>query len=151
MKCNKILVDADACPKVIKEILFRTANRVQIPIFLVANQPIEIPRSTYIKFILVGSGFDVADKKIVELAEAGDLVVTADIPLADGAIQKLAFALNPRGEFYDANNIKEKLSIRNFMSDVRGSGQNTGGPPPLNNRDNQKFANALDNFLAKHR
>lgn len=151
LKCNKILVDADACPKVIKEILFRTANRVKIPIFLVANQPIEIPRSTYIKFVLVGAGFDVADKRIVELAESGDLVITADIPLADGAIQKQAFALNPRGEFYDANNIKEKLSIRNFMSDVRGSGQNTGGPAPLNNRDNQKFANALDNFLAKHK
>lgn len=151
MKCNTILVDADACPKVIKDILFRAVARVKIPMILVANQPIAIPRSNLIKFVQVGSGLDVADKYIIDIAQPGDLVITADIPLADGAVHKGAIALNPRGELYDKNNIKEKLSIRNFMTEVRSTGEITGGPAPLNNRDNQKFANALDSFLAKHR
>lgn len=151
MKCNTILVDADACPKVIKDILFRAVARVKIPMILVANQPIAIPRSNLIKFVQVGSGLDVADKYIIDIAQPGDLVITADIPLADGAVHKGAIALNPRGELYDKNNIKEKLSIRNFMTEVRSTGEITGGPAPLNNRDNQKFANALDSFLTKHR
>ena len=150
MKTNRILVDADACPNAIKEILFRAAERLKIQMLLVANQPIAIPRSKYIKFTQVGSGFNVADQYIIDVAEPGDLVITADIPLADGAIQKGAYALNPRGELYDQNNIKQKLSIRNFMDEVRSSGQVTGGPAPMNNRDNLQFANSLDSFLAKN-
>lgn len=146
-KHNRILVDADACPNAIKEILFRAAERVKIETLLVANQYIAIPRSKYIKFTLVGAGFDVADKYIIDIAIPGDLVITADIPLADGAITKGAYALNPRGELYDQNNIKQKLSIRNFMDEVRSSGQVTGGPAPMNKRDNQEFANALDKIL----
>ncbi len=149
-KCNTILVDADACPNTIKEILYRAVARVKIPMILVANKPLSIPRSNLIKSVVVGAGLNVADQYIIDIALPGDLVITADIPLADGAIKKGAFALNPRGEFYDQNNIKEKLSIRNLMEEIRGTGQLTGGPAPLTNKDNQKFANALDNFLAKH-
>ncbi len=148
--CSKILVDADACPNTVKDILYRAVARIKIPMILVANQPISIPKSAYIKFVQVGSGFDVADKHIVELTVAGDLVITADIPLADFVIQKGGFALNPRGELYTANNIKQTLSIRNFMEVVRSTGQITGGPAPLDKRDNQKFGNALDKFLAAH-
>jgi uncharacterized protein YaiI (UPF0178 family) len=151
LKCNNILVDADACPNSVKEILYRAVARIKINMVLVANKPLTIPRSPYIKSVVVGAGFDVADKHIIELAITGDLVITADIPLADGAIKKGAFALNPRGELYDCNNIAEKLSIRNFMDEIRSAGQLTGGPAPMNKRDNQKFANALDSFLAKHR
>lgn len=110
-----------------------------------------IPKSQYINFILVGSGFDVADQKIVLLVDPGDLVITADIPLAAAAIEKNGYALNPRGEFYTKENIRQKLSIRNFMDELRGTGQVTGGPAPLNKTDNIKFANALDQFLAKCR
>lgn len=145
-----IIVDADACPKAIKEILYRAVTRLKIPMILVANTPLALPKSHLIKSVLVGSGFDVADKHIIEIAAPGDLVITADIPLADQVIKKGAFALNPRGELYDQNNIKEKLSIRNLMDEIRGTGQLTGGPAPLSNKDNQKFANALDRFLAKN-
>lgn len=147
-KCKRILVDADACPNIIKEILYRAVARVKIPMILVANQPVTIPRSRLIKSVQVGAGFNVADQYIIDMAEPGDLIITADIPLADGVVQKGAHALNPRGELYDANNIKEKLSIRNLMEVIRSTGQVTGGPAPLNNKDNQKFANALDKFLA---
>lgn len=116
---------------------------------LVANKPLAIPKSNHIKFVLVGAGFDVADRYIIDTASPGDLIITADIPLASSVIQLGAFALNPRGEFYTQDNIKEKLSIRNLMDEIRGTGQLTGGPAPLSNRDNQKFANALDSFLAK--
>jgi len=146
----RILVDADACPKQIKEILFRAAKRTSIPTILFANKPLQIPPSPVIKFVLVGSGFDVADQVIVEQTEAGDLVITADIPLASDVIAKEAFALNPRGEFYTPENIQQTLSLRNFMATMRDSGQVTGGPRPLNNQDNQAFANALDRFLAKY-
>lgn len=149
-KCINIIVDADACPKTIKEILYRAATRLKIPMILVANTNLIIPKSQFIKSVLVASGFDVADRYIIELATPGDLIITADIPLADGVIKKGAFALNPRGELYDQNNIKEKLSIRNLMDEIRGTGQLTGGPAPLTNKDNLKFANALDSFLAKN-
>jgi uncharacterized protein YaiI (UPF0178 family) len=145
----KILVDADACPKQIKEILFRAAKRTSIMVILFANKPLSIPPSPVIKFVLVGSGFDVADQVIVEQTEPGDLVITADIPLASDVIAKAAFALNPRGEFYTPENIQQTLSLRNFMATMRDSGQVTGGPRPLNNQDNQAFANALDRFLSK--
>ncbi len=146
----KIYVDADACPVVIKEILFRAAERTQTITTLVANQYISIPRSKFLKFVLVGSGFDVADNEIVKLVEKGDLVITADIPLASEAIEKGGFALNPRGEMYTVDNIKARLTMRNFMDTLRSSGVDTGGPPPLNQNDRQSFANALDVFLQRN-
>jgi len=145
----RIWIDADACPKVIKEILFRGAERLQIPLVLVANQFLQVPSSPLITTIRVAKGADVADQRIVEQIAAGDLVVTADIPLAAAAIAKGGHALNPRGEFYSLENIGERLSMRNFMSDLRDNGIQTGGPPPLSQRDRQNFANQLDRFLAK--
>jgi len=146
----RILVDADACPKVIKDIIFRVSARLKIHTFLFANQPIWIPPSPYLHFTQVSGGFDVADDKIVLDAEIGDLVITADIPLAARIIEKKAHALNPRGDLYTPDNIRERVSIRNFMEELRGTGQLTGGPPPLAKTDQQKFANALDRFLAQH-
>lgn len=145
----KVLVDADACPKPIKEILFRVAKRLKLTVILFANHAMAIPPSPYIKFRLVSGGFDVADRCIVEELVPGDLVVTADIPLASNAIEKGGFALNPRGEFYSEENIKQKLSIRNFMEQMRDAGHSSRGPAPLNPKDHQLFANALDSFLAK--
>lgn len=145
----QIWVDADACPAAIKEILFRAANRARVRVTLVANQPLRIPASPHIRFTQVPAGLDVADKRIVELMEAGDLVVTADIPLAAAVIEKKGYALNPRGELYTQDNIRERLSMRNFMDELRGSGVATGGPAVLNQRDRQAFANALDSFIAK--
>ena len=144
-----IWVDADACPKVIKEILYRAAERVQVPLTLVANQPLATPPSRLIKKVQVAPGFDVADNHIVQEVQAGDLVVTADIPLAAAVIEKGALALNPRGELYTENNIRQRLTMRNVMEELRSTGQITGGPPPLNQRDRQAFANALDRLLAK--
>lgn len=146
----KIYVDADACPVVIKEILFRAAERTKTITTLVANQYITTPRSAYIKFVQVGHGFDVADNEIVKIMDVGDLVITADIPLASDAIEKGGHALNPRGELYTVDNIKARLTMRDFMDTLRSSGVDTGGPPPLNQNDRQKFANALDKFLLKH-
>lgn len=146
----KIYVDADACPVVIKEILFRAAERTKIITTLVANQYITTPRSPYIKFIQVGHGFDVADNEIVKRVEKDDLVITADIPLASDVIEKGGHALNPRGELYTVDNIKARLTMRDFMDTLRSSGVDTGGPPPLNQNDRQKFANALDKFLLKY-
>jgi uncharacterized protein len=146
----KIWVDADACPGVIKEILFRTADRAHVHTTLVANQAMRVPVSPYIRFTQVASGFDVADKYIVERLEANDLVITADIPLAAGAIEKRAHALNPRGELYTSDNIRERLSMRNFMDELRGSGVVTGGPATLGPRDREAFANSLDRVLRKY-
>lgn len=146
----QIWVDADACPGVIKEILFRAATRTQIMLTLVANQALRTPASAYIRSLQVPSGFDVADNRIVELLEAGDLVITADIPLAASVIEKGGYALNPRGTLYTQENIRETLSLRNFMSDLRSSGVETGGPSIFNQRDRQAFANQLDRLLAQH-
>jgi uncharacterized protein len=146
----QIWVDADACPVVIKEILFRAAERARVQMTLVANQPMRIPASAYVRFMQVGAGFDVADRRIVELLEPSDLVITADIPLAAAAIEKGGHALNPRGELYTKENIRERLSMRNFMDELRGSGVATGGPAALGPRDKQAFANSLDSFLARH-
>jgi len=143
----QIWVDADACPNVIKEILFRVAERRHLLLTLVANQSLRIPRSPHIKTLLVPGGFDAADRKIVELVRAGDLVITADIPLAAGVIDKGGHALNPRGERYTRDNIQARLSLRNFMEEQRNIGVNTGGPPVLGPRDRQAFANALDIFI----
>jgi len=146
----KVWVDADACPVVIKEILFRAAERTTVNVTLVANQQVQIPKSRYVNFIQVKQGFDVADNEIVERLKAGDLVITADIPLASDVIDKGGFALNPRGEMYTTDNIKQRLSMRDFMETMRASGVNTGGPPPLNKSDRQAFANQLDKYLAKN-
>jgi hypothetical protein len=146
----QIWVDADACPRVIKEILYRAANRKKVQITLVANQPLRIPPSPYIKSMVVGSGFDVADDKIVELLDVGDLVITADIPLAAAAIEKSGHALNPRGQFYTTENIAERLAVRDMLDELRGAGVETGGPQPIGPNDKQAFANQLDRFLAKH-
>jgi uncharacterized protein YaiI (UPF0178 family) len=146
----QIWVDADACPGAIKDILFRAAERQRVQISLVANQALRIPPSPYLRLVQVPPGFDVADKRIIELLTPGDLVITADIPLAAAAIEKNAHALNPRGELYTKDNIRERLSMRNFMDELRGSGVTTGGPSALSQRDRQAFANSLDSFLAKH-
>jgi len=146
----KIWVDADACPVVIKDILFKAAERTKVQLTLVANQQIRVPPSRYIKSIQVASGFDVADDEIVERASAGDLVITSDIPLASDVIDKGALALSPRGEMYTRENIKARLNIRDFMDTMRGSGIDTGGPPAFNQNDRKAFADHLDRQLARH-
>jgi uncharacterized protein len=145
----KIWVDADACPIVIKDILYKAAERTQTELILVANQPLRVPGSRYIKSIQVQPGFDVADNEIVKLVEKNDLVITSDIPLADEVIEKGGQALSPRGELYTASNIKSRLNIRDFMDTMRASGEHTGGPAPLNQSDRQQFANHLDRILQK--
>jgi uncharacterized protein YaiI (UPF0178 family) len=145
----EIWVDADACPVVIKEILFRAAERTEVPVTLVANQPMRVPPSRFIKALQVSSGFDVADNEIVRLSSAGDLVITSDIPLAAEVIEKGATALSPRGELYTRDNIKGRLNMRDFLDTMRSSGMDTGGPPALNQTDRQQFANHLDRLLAK--
>jgi len=143
-----IWVDADACPSAVKDILFRAALRLRIQLTLVANRPLRTPPSPFIRAMQVPSGFDVADRRIAELAGEGDLVVTADIPLAAQVVEKGAIALNPRGERYDRDNIREYLSLRNFMDEMRGSGIQTGGPPAFSQADRQAFARELDRLLA---
>ncbi len=145
-----IWVDADACPKVIKEILYRAAERKHLSLTLVANKPLWSPPSRYIRSIVVGAGLDVADKKIIELMQPGDLVISADIPLAAEAIEEGGHVLDPRGEFFTKDNIRERLSVRNFMDELRGSGVETGGPAALNHTDRKAFANQLDRFLTLH-
>ncbi len=146
----QIWIDADACPKVIKEILFRAAERVKVPLILVANKPLPTPASRYVRSMIVAAGFDVADATIVELLQPGDLVITADIPLAALVVDKGGHALNPRGELYDADNIRERLAMRDLMDELRGSGIDTGGPAPFRQQDRTAFANQLDRFLATH-
>ncbi len=146
----KIWVDADACPIVIKEILFKAAERTQIQLTLVANQYIRTPPSKFLSSLQVSSGFDVADDEIVKRCSAGDLVITSDIPLADEVIEKGGAALSPRGELFTKENIKPRLNIRDFMDTMRSSGVNSGGPPPLNQSDRQAFANHLDKILTRH-
>jgi uncharacterized protein YaiI (UPF0178 family) len=146
----KIWVDADACPLVIKEILFRAAQRTGVLLTMVANQPVRTPPAPNIRSVQVAAGFDVADNEIVKRVEAGDLVVTQDIPLAAEVIEKGAHALNPRGELYSTDTIRARLTMRDFMDTMRGSGIHTGGPPALNHGDRQAFANELDRFLTRH-
>jgi uncharacterized protein YaiI (UPF0178 family) len=145
----KIWVDADACPVVIKEILFKAAERTKIQLTFVANQYIRSPASPYISSLQVKPGFDVADDEIVKRCAAGDLVITSDIPLADEVITKGAYALSHRGELLTKENIKSRLNIRDFMDTMRASGINSGGPPPLNQSDRQSFANHLDTILRR--
>ncbi|EIC22837.1 YaiI/YqxD family protein [Thiorhodovibrio frisius] len=144
----KIWVDADACPQVIKEILFRAAERCQIPLTLVANQPLATPPSRIIKSLQVRSGFDVADQAILEKVETGDLVITSDIPLAAAVIDRGGQALSHRGELFTTENIRARLNVRDFLDTLRASGVNTGGPPALSQSDRKAFAGHLDKLLA---
>ena len=146
----KIWVDADACPVVIKDILFKAAERTGVQLTLVANQAVRVPPSRFISAIQVASGFDVADDEIVRRLESGDLVITGDIPLAADVIEKGGQALSPRGEPFTTENIKARLNIRDFMDTMRGSGIDTGGPAPLNQADRKSFADHLDRILAKY-
>ena len=145
-----IWVDADACPRVIKEILYRAAQKRQIELVLVANQALRTPVSPYISSRLVGAGFDVADEQIVAWLVAGDLVITADIPLAAAVLKKGGHALNPRGELYDVDTIQERLAMRNMLDELRGVGIETSGPAAFRAADRTAFANQLDRFLARH-
>lgn len=149
MRAMQIWVDADACPLVIKQILYRAAERAQIQTTLVANKPLAVPRSKFVRAIQVGRGFDVADNEISRRVAAGDLVVTADIPLAADVIGRGAQALNPRGELYSADNIRERLAMRDLLEKLRETGVQTQGPAPLDHPDRKRFADTLDRLLAK--
>ncbi len=145
-----IWVDADACPKVIREILFRAAQRVGVPLTLVANHVLPVPPSKFIRCVQVAQGFDVADNLIVSEAGENDLVVTSDIPLAAEVIEKGARVISPRGEAYTANNIRQRLNMRDFLDTMRSSGEHTGGPAAFGQRERQAFANLLDQYLMKY-
>jgi len=144
-----IWVDADACPGVIKNILYRAAERASLQLTLVANRALQVPRSPWIRMVQVEQGFDVADNHIVAVAAPGDLVITADIPLAAAVVDKGAFALNPRGELYTRDNVQGLLDMRNFMDTLRSSGVETGGPRALDSNDRQAFANQLDRWISR--
>jgi uncharacterized protein YaiI (UPF0178 family) len=146
-----IWVDADACPVVIKEILYRAAVRAQVPLTLVANKMLRVPPSPWIKALQVPNGFDVADQRIAQEVNAGDLVITADVPLAAEVIAKGATVIDPRGELLTDVNIKERLTMRNFMDGLRSSGVETGGPAALSKADRQTFANQIDRILTRRR
>jgi uncharacterized protein len=145
----QILVDSDAMPAVVKEILYRAGERFRIPVILVANQRLAVIRSRYIKTIMVPAGADAADDRIVELVEAGDLVITADIPLADRVVAKGAYAINPRGELYTEENIKDRLATRDLLTELRSGGEITGGPSAFNQKDRRVFADQVDRFLTR--
>lgn len=147
----KVLVDADACPQVIRTILLRAVKRLQIPLIFVANQAFHYPKASNIKFVVVEKGFDVADNYIVKNISPNDLVITADIPLAGLVVDQGGYALSPRGEFFTSENVKQKLAVRNLMADLRGIGAVSGGPASPGLREQQAFANALDRFLTAHR
>lgn len=146
----QVWVDADACPTPIKDILFRAAEKRQVTCTLVANRYIPVPQVAWLKSVQVPAGFDVADDRIVELIQPGDLVITADIPLAAKVVEKKAFALNPRGTFYSEDNIRQRLTMRNFMEELRASGVQVGGPATFSQQDRMAFANTLDRFLTQH-
>jgi uncharacterized protein YaiI (UPF0178 family) len=148
MSLQRIWVDADACPKPIKEILFRASDRVKIQVVLVANQVLQVPPSELIRSIQVSAGFDVADEYIVQQSQSGELVITSDIPLAAEVIEKGCLVLTPRGERYTTDNIRQRLAMRDFLDTMRGSGIDTGGPAAFSHSDRQAFANQLDRLLA---
>lgn len=145
---NKIWVDADACPNAIKQILYRAAERCEIHLILVANSPLQVPGSRWIESVIVSKGFDVADQLIVKQSIAGDIAVTADIPLAAELVEYGVLVVSPRGELFSAENIRQRLQMRDILEQVRDSGIRTGGPPPFNSKDKQQFANQLDRLLA---
>ena len=144
-----IWVDADACPLAVKEILYRAAERAEIPMTLVANKLLGVPRSPWIRALQVAHGFDVADNEIARRLAPGDLVITADVPLAADVIARSGHAINPRGELYTTENIRERLQTRDFLEKLRETGVQTGGPAPFDNTDRKRFADQLDRFLAK--
>ena len=148
-RAMKIWVDADACPVLIKDILFRAADRLCVETILVANKPLHTPPSRFIKMLQVGAGFDVADNEIVARLQAGDLVITSDIPLASEVVDKGGLALSPRGELYSSENIKALLNMRDFMDTMRASGMSTGGPPPFGPNDCKAFAKQFDKLLSQ--
>jgi uncharacterized protein YaiI (UPF0178 family) len=150
MAYMQVLIDADACPAVIKEMLFRAARRTEVVVTLVANQYLRTPPSPFIKAIQVPAGIDAADARIVELVTPGDLVITADIPLAAAVLDKGAHALDPRGVWFTPDNIRERLTMRDVMDQLRSAGVETGGPAPFSARDGNAFAGQLDRFLARH-
>ncbi len=145
----QIWVDADACPADIKDVLYRAAKRTRTKVTLVANQPLHTPRSDFIDSLLVGAGMNIADQKIVELVQPGDLVITADIPLAADVVAKGGEALNPRGELYTTANVGARLAARDLMDSLRGGGMVTGGPANFSAKDRQEFANQLDRWLTR--
>jgi hypothetical protein len=147
----RIWVDADACPVVIKEILYRAAERAQVPLTLVSNLALRIPSSPFIETVRVPKGFDGADNRIAALMQPGDLVITADIPLAAVVVARGGRALDPRGELYTEDNVQEHLAVRNLMQTLRGSGENLGGPAAFNASDRHAFANQLDRLLTARR
>jgi len=147
----KIWIDADACPQVIKEIVFRASERRGIPVGLVANRPLSVPRSSLVSFVRVAQGANEADRHIADQASPGDIVVTADIPLAAQLAERGALAIDPRGTVYDENRVRERLSVRDFMEDMRGAGLVQGGPPQIKPADRKRFADALDRELAKRK
>ena len=148
----QIWVDADACPQPVKDIVYRAAERTQIMTTLVANMPLRTPPSSFIKTVQVRKGFDVADHAILQGVQPGDLVITADIPLAAGVIKRGAHALDPRGDLYTEDNVSERLAMRNLMQELRSTGEIVGaGPPPFGSSDRQRFANQLDRFLTRAR
>lgn len=144
-----VWVDADACPRPVKDMLYRLAQRIKRPVVLVANQALSVPASPYIRAVQVPAGFDVADNYIVTHIQANDILISADIPLASEVLEKGAFVITPRGERLTADNIQARLTMRNFLEEMRSSGERTGGPPPFSNTDKQQFANALDRLIAK--
>lgn len=146
----KVWMDGDACPGAVKEVLYKAADRTKIKLVCVSNKYFKIPKSKFVEIIIVDSKPDAADEKIVEEMEPGDLVVTADLPLASNAIEKKGLALNPRGELYTIENIKAKLQMRDFMDSLRGSGIETGGAPPFSVKNKEMFANNLDKILTKY-
>ena len=146
----RILVDADACPKPVKELLYKTADRRKIEVLLVANQFMRVPPSDFIKSEIVSAGADEADDHIVDVMKEGDLVITADIPLADRVVKKKGWVLDSRGELITENNVGQRLAMRNLMEDLRTNGMETGGPSSYSNKDKQEFANQLDKFLTKN-
>ena len=147
----QIWVDADACPQVIKDILYRAADRVQVMTTLIANMPLRTPPSAFIKTVRVPKGFDVADHYIVQQLQPGDLVITADIPLAAEVVKRGGHALDPRGDLYSEDNVNERLAMRNLMQELRSTGDIIGGPPAFGSSDRQRFANQLDRFLTRNR
>lgn len=146
----QIFVDADAFPQALRELLFRAVERAGIPLFMVSNRRQRLPASVYISNLVTENGFNAADDRIVELVQPDDLVVTADIPLADRVITRRAHALNPRGELYTAANIKNRLAMRNLMEDLRSSGEITGGPPVFSPKNRENFANQLNRLITKY-
>lgn len=147
---STIWIDADACPRILKDVLYRAATRLQRELILVSHQSLQIPASVWIRRVQVEQGFDAADRYIEANAAKGDLVITNDIPLAANVIPNGVAVINTRGEILDKENIRERLRVRNLMEEIRSTGQMTGGPPPLDNADKAKFANALDRWLARN-